>query len=87
VIRSYCLEHELAYGLVASKKSIQELVRKATAGRICDTDDIDLLRGWRGEAVGAMLKDILEGQATLRVAPGDGRRVLRLKRQRTEDAT
>ena len=43
VIRSYCLEFDLAYGLVATKKSIRDLIRHRTAGNVRKTEDIELL--------------------------------------------
>lgn len=72
VVRSYCLEHKLAYGLVASQRSIKELIRHCVAGSKRRSKDIALLRGWRGETVGVMLDQVLTGQRTVHVEPVEG---------------
>jgi len=72
VIRSYCLEHDLAYSIVATQRSIRELVRHRMARSIEPTANIDLLQGWRGRSVGIMLDEVLTGQRQVRVEPVDG---------------
>lgn len=67
VIRSYCLEHDLAYGLVATKKSIRDLIRLRIAGRSSKDEEIELLEGWRAQTVGALLDELLAGKQTVRV--------------------
>jgi ribonuclease D len=69
VIRSYCLEFDLAYGLVATKKSIRDLIRLRTAGNSRKSLDIELLNGWRAKTLGALLDELLAGKRTVRVAP------------------
>lgn len=67
VIRSYCLEHDLAYGLVATKKSIRDLIRLRVAGSSRNTDPIELLEGWRARTVGLLVDELLAGKRTVRV--------------------
>ena len=67
VIRGFCLNGDLAYGLVASKKSIFDLVRYASGDSKVARNDVDMLRGWRGETIGAMLESLLAGQRSIRV--------------------
>lgn len=67
VIRSYCLEHDLAYGLVATKKGIRDLIRHRTLGRNRKIEDVELLNGWRARTVGALLDELLAGGRTVRV--------------------
>jgi ribonuclease D len=67
VIRSYCIEHELAYGLVATKKAIRDLIRHRTSRRSRKPEDVDLLNGWRAKTVGALLDELLAGRRTVRV--------------------
>lgn len=67
VIRSYCLEHDLAYGLVATKKGIRDLIRHRTSGKSRKVEDVELLNGWRAETVGALLDELLAGRRTVRV--------------------
>jgi ribonuclease D len=89
VIRSYCLEHDLAYGLTATKKSILELVRHCTAGNPQERNEVELLCGWRGRTVGEMLESVLTGQCSIRVECPDGEplvRVLPGKRRPPGDA-
>lgn len=69
VIRSYCLEFDLAYGLVATKKSIRDLIRLRTAGNSRKTQDVELLNGWRAKTVGELLDDLLSGKRSVRVEP------------------
>lgn len=78
VIRGYCLEHEMAYGLAASKRSIRELIGYCTGGRPPDRADVGLLNGWRGRTVGAMLEELLAGRRAIRVESLQGERLIRL---------
>lgn len=72
VIKSYCLENDLAYSLVATQRSIRELVRHRTTGQPQDDASVELLRGWRGRSVGARLDEVLAGRRSVRVEPVDG---------------
>ena len=85
VLHSYCDRHSLAHSLVATKRSIHELVQhnrimNAEGGRrktksgiqhsqlpIPHSDKVQLLRGWRSEAVGGMLSEVLAGHHCVRV--------------------
>lgn len=78
VIRSHCREHNLAYGLLASKRSIQQLVRYCLDGSEAVGEPVELLSGWRKQAVGSILREVLLGQRTLRVAPGEGGPTIRV---------
>ncbi len=78
VLRGYCLDHDLAYGLLASKKSIHELIRhRAQEGRT-DSNDVGLLEGWRGKSAGALLDDVLAGRRAVRVASRNGETALQV---------
>jgi ribonuclease D len=72
VVRTYCMEHNLAYGLVATQRSIRELIRHRTIGKPADGESVELLRGWRGRTVGLMLDEVLAGKRTVRIEPLDG---------------
>jgi len=67
VVRGYCLDCDLAYGLVASKKSLRDLIRHRTANEPTEPAEVELLNGWRAETVGALLDDVLAGRRTLHV--------------------
>ena len=67
VIRGYCLENNLAYGLVATQKSIKDLIRARAAGSSGAPDDVDLLAGWRGRSVGKLVSDVLAGRRSIRI--------------------
>ena len=71
IIRSYCLEHQLAYGLVASKKSIAQLVRHFTHQQSATDSPVELLCGWRGRTVGALLQRLFNGEVGLRLTTRD----------------
>lgn len=71
VTRSYCFDHQLAYGLVATQRSIRQLVRHCTIHEPADRATVELLNGWRGESIGMMLYEVLSGKRVIRVQPGD----------------
>lgn len=79
VIRSYCLEKDLAYSLVATKKSIRDLIRHRSADHPSRIEDVELLNGWRAETVGALLDDLLAGKRTVRVEPVNGELLVHVK--------
>ena len=88
VVRSECLRLDLAYSLAATKKSIQELVRFRVAhpveDRAIDTDKPKrlpkLLRGWRGQAIGAPVESVLGGHASLQVNQDGDTTILAIKK-------
>ncbi len=78
VIRSYCLQHGVAYGLVASKRSILELVNHFAKDRPPKREDAELLHGWRGQAIGAILEDVLSGRRLIQVHARNRERLVRV---------
>jgi len=78
LLRGYCLDKNLAYGLVATKKSICDLIRFHLGER---ADGGDLVRGWRGDTVGKLLREFLDGERMIGVNVRDGQ--LRLTSDRT----
>ncbi len=85
VIRSYCLDFGLSYGLVTTKKMIRDLIRHRTIGLPSSAADVELLAGWRGETVGALLDDVFAGSKTIRVEPGDGELVVHVTPTQKDD--
>jgi len=78
VVRGYCLDYDLAYSLVATKKSLRDLIRHRTVGQPTDPAEVELLCGWRGPTVGFMLDEVLAGRRTIHVEPSDGEWVVRV---------
>ena len=76
VIRGFCLTGDLAYGLMASKKSIFDLVRYSAGDPKVSRGEVDLLNGWRGETIGAMLEGLLAGRRTIHVDARSENRVI-----------
>lgn len=72
LIRAFCLEHEVSYSVVATKKSIRDLIRHRTQNRPADIREVELLSGWRGHTVGAMIDELLEGRRTVHVRSVEG---------------
>ncbi len=66
-IRSYCLEHGLAYGLVATQKTIRQLVQLRNGDATQESSKPELLDGWRGQTVGCVVGDLLAGHGHLSV--------------------
>jgi len=78
VVRGYCLDYDLAYSLVATKKSLRDLIRHRTVGQPTDPVEVELLCGWRGPTVGFMLDEVLAGRRTIHVEPSNGEWVVRV---------
>jgi len=77
VVRGFCLDNDLAYGLVATQRSITELVRYMSNKKKGRAANVEILRGWRGETVGTLLKDVLSGKSTVRVDRSGGEPIVR----------
>ena len=86
VLRGFCHEHDLAYGLVASKKSIQDLIRCNRGSPPKARSSVDLLKGWRGHTVGALLDELMAGQTTIRIGSLNGEALLDLMHTGAEKA-
>lgn len=67
IIKSCCVDNEIAYGLAASKRSIHELVQHVCRGDSDDNGSVELLRGWRRDAFGELLVNILRGDSSVRI--------------------
>jgi len=78
VVRGYCLDYDLAYSLIATKKSLRDLIRHRTVGQPSDAAAVELLCGWRGQTVGLMLDEVLAGRRTIHVEPSNGELVVRV---------
>lgn len=72
VIRGYCVREDIAYALVASKKSIRALIRLDTSRKPVRRAAAGLLAGWRHDAIGSVLEDVLAGKRSIRVNPEKG---------------
>jgi len=78
LLRGYCLENSLAYSLVATKKSIRDLIR--SQGNQRDGSG-ELGRGWRSESAGALLREVLAGERVVTVQCANGQYKLTTQRQ------
>jgi len=78
VARGYCLDQGLAYGLVATKQSIRDLIRHRTLNRPADPVEVELLCGWRGRTVGVLLDEVLAGWRSIHVEQVNGEAGLRV---------
>lgn len=73
VLKAYCLENRLAYSLVATKKTIHELIVHHLDGSTessSDTETPALLRGWREKTAGHIASEVLTGKRSIRVQKG-----------------
>ena len=78
VVRDYCLSNDIAYSLATNKRSIRSLVRHHTEKGRKGEDGGELLRGWRGETVGRLAGDVLNGRKSIRVEKTRDRLALRV---------
>ena len=62
-----CAELDVAQALVGTNRDLTELVRSVRSGE--KTGPPRLLDGWRGEVVGDLLRNVLDGRVRFRVAP------------------
>ncbi|MFH1418549.1 MAG: HRDC domain-containing protein [Planctomycetota bacterium] len=72
VLRSHCHSNDLAYALLASKQNLRDFVRRYTRSEKLDQVQA-LSEGWRREAVGGLLEDLMAGRSAIRVRCLDGR--------------
>ncbi len=73
VIRSYCMDEHIAYSLAATKRDIQEMIRRHTDKRRSNSEMLVLLSGWRGDTVGRLVHDVLLGAKSIRIKSHDER--------------
>lgn len=78
VIRSLCEQHDVAYSLAATKRSIEELARHALIGEPADPREVELLRGWRNEFIGRLVLEVVTGRRRVRVEVGPSKAELQL---------
>jgi len=71
VVKNYCLSSGVAYSLIANKADLRAVVaRYAHPDQPAPPSPLD--EGWRKEAIGKMLHDLLSGKSHVRIAPGKG---------------
>ena len=58
---------EIAQSLVGTNRDLTELVRSVRNGEMSPVPR--LMDGWRGEAFGDLLRNVLDGRVRFRVAP------------------
>ena len=76
VLKDWCLQNEMAYGLLSKKQTLRNLVRMRTRPDEVEADDT-FTNGWRADCVGGLLTDLLDGKADVRVfVEGNKRRVV-----------
>ncbi|MBX7219767.1 MAG: ribonuclease D [Blastocatellia bacterium] len=86
VVRARSIELELAPTLIATRDELSKLAAWAASDRSSPLPDSEVLTGWRAEAVGNLLHDLLLGKVTVRVdmtSPGG----IIVEGLRTEDQT
>jgi ribonuclease D len=82
VLRDFCLARNIAFALMTTKQAIRQLVHSYTRGH---PDASPLSRGWRAEAAGEMLLDVLQGQAAITVTGSHCRPKLKIQAVATGD--
>lgn len=77
VLRNHCHESDLAFSLVANKQDLRAFVRAHT--RKGPAEPSRLETGWRAEAVGDLLTDLLSGRKAIRIHPHGPTRSVRVE--------
>ncbi|MCH8243571.1 MAG: HRDC domain-containing protein [Planctomycetes bacterium] len=69
VVRGYCLENKVAFGLATTQKAIKDLIRchEGTG----DRNGAEILQGWRGKTIGKLVDDVLAGNRNVVVGRVD----------------
>jgi ribonuclease D len=78
ILRDECERSRIAYGLLASRQDLREYV-KSWVDRTGGSDHVALRHGWRAQAVGDLLDDLLSGARGIRVIRADDRFSLRFE--------
>ncbi|MFQ5430567.1 MAG: ribonuclease D [Phycisphaerae bacterium] len=68
VLRDHCAKENLAYSLLCKKQELRALVRSHTRPEAPKQPPSAFDHGWRKEAVGDLLDDVLTGRRAVRVA-------------------
>lgn len=66
ILKNWCLENDMSYGLLCKKQWLRDLVRTRTRDDSTDTD-IPLMQGWRKACVGNLISRIITGHASVKV--------------------
>jgi len=83
VLRGFCLRHKLAYSLLATKQDLRAIVRAHSRTGECPSQ-VRLLQGWRREAIGDLLEQLLSGRSAVVVEKQSDKVALRLVSRSTD---
>ncbi|MCB9854956.1 MAG: HRDC domain-containing protein [Phycisphaerales bacterium] len=71
VIKDFCIQNHMSYGLLSKKQWLRDFVRSHT--REDDASEANpLTTGWRADCLGRLLEQMIEGQASIRIERMDG---------------
>jgi len=84
VLKDWCLQNEMSYGLLSKKQTLRNLVRTRTRPDDAE-DDTTFTDGWRAECVGGLLADLLDGKAEVRVVLEENERRVVASRLKSSD--
>lgn len=71
VIKDFCLQNHMSYGLLSKKQWLRDFVRSHTRPHEATADN-PLTIGWRADCLGRLLELMIEGRASIRIEKSDG---------------
>jgi ribonuclease D len=67
VLHDHCSRMELAYSLLATRRSLRAYIKSRRGGPPSPADQASLLTGWRAAAIGDLLDRLLTGRSAIRI--------------------
>lgn len=72
VIKDFCLQNHMSYGLLCKKQWLRDFVRSHTRPDESATNENPLTTGWRADCLGRLLEKMIEGHAAIRIREIEG---------------
>ncbi|MCA9255371.1 MAG: hypothetical protein KDA33_07020, partial [Phycisphaerales bacterium] len=71
VIKDFCIQNHMSYGLLSKKQWLRDFVRSHTREDEADKPN-PLTTGWRADCLGRLLEHMIEGRARIRIDRHEG---------------
>lgn len=71
VIKDFCIQNHMSYGLLSKKQWLRDFVRSHTRPDEADAEN-PLTTGWRADCLGRLLEKMIDGRASIRIKQTGG---------------